>query len=83
MPEAVGTSLLVIAVNSAFALTQRLATTGIDWHVALPFLVAGLLGVGTGKRLADRLPAATLSRWFVGLLVAVAVYTAVRSAFAL
>jgi uncharacterized membrane protein YfcA len=83
MPEAVGTSLLVIAVNSAFALTQRLATTGIDRHVALPFLVAGLLGVGTGKRLADRLPAATLSRWFVGLLVAVAVYTAVRSAFAL
>ena len=83
MPEAVGTSLLVIAVNSAFALSQRVQTTGIEWRVALPFLVAGLAGVGTGKRLADRLPAATLGRWFVGLLVAVAAYTALRSTLAL
>ena len=65
MPEAVGTSLLVIAVNSAFALSQRIGTTGIDWRAALPFTVASLAGVGVGKRMADRLPAATLSRWFV------------------
>lgn len=83
MPEAVGTSLLIIAVNSAFALSQRLQTTGIEWRVALPFLVAGMLGVSSGKRLADRLPAATLARWFVGLLVAVAAYTAIRSVLAL
>ncbi len=83
MPEAVGTSLLVIAVNSAFALSQRIGTTGIDWRAALPFTVASLAGVGVGKRMADRLPAATLSRWFVALLVAVAAYTAVRSALAL
>jgi uncharacterized protein len=83
MPEAVGTSLLIIAVNSAFALSQRVGSTGIEWGVAVPFLVAGLLGVGAGKRLADRLPATTLSRWFVALLVAVAAYTASRSALAL
>lgn len=83
MPEAVGTSLLVIAVNSAFALSQRVQTTGIEWRVALPFLVAGLLGVSSGKKLADRLPAATMARWFVALLVTVAAYTAVRSAMAL
>ncbi len=83
MPDAVGTSLLVIAVNSAFALSQRVQTTGIEWRVALPFLVAGLLGVSTGKKLADRLPAATMARWFVALLVTVAAYTAVRSALAL
>lgn len=83
MPDAVGTSLLVIAVNSAFALSQRIQTTGIEWRVALPFTVAGLFGVGVGKRLADRLPPADLARWFVALLVAVASYTAVRSALAL
>jgi uncharacterized membrane protein YfcA len=83
MPEAVGTSLLVIAVNSAVALSQRLGTTGIEWQVALPFTVAALLGVGVGTRLADRVPAATLTTWFAGLLVAVATYTAVRSAVAL
>ena len=83
MPEAVGTSLLVIAVNSAFALSQRIQTTDIDWRAAVPFTVASLAGVSVGKRLADRLPAATLSRWFVALLVAVATYTAIRSALAL
>ena len=31
MPEAIGTSLLVIAINSAVALAARLATTSIDW----------------------------------------------------
>ncbi len=83
MPEAVGTSLLVIAVNSAVALAQRVQTTGIEWRTALPFVVASMLGVGVGKRLADRLPAATLARYFVGLLVAVAAYTAIRSGMAL
>jgi hypothetical protein len=39
--------------------------------------------VGVGKRLADRLPAASLARWFVALLVVVAVCTATRSALAL
>lgn len=83
MPEAVGTSLLVIAVNSAFALSQRVVTTGIDWATATPFLVAAMMGVLSGTRLARRVPAQKLSRWFVGLLVAVAAYTAVRSILAL
>ena len=83
MPDAVGTSLLIIAVNSAFALSQRMQANAIQWRVALPFLVAGLLGVTSGKKLADRLPAATMARWFVALLVTVAAYTAVRSAMAL
>ncbi len=79
MAEAVGTSLLVIVVNSAVALAGRAATTGIDWAVAAPFTLAGLLGVSVGKRLADRVPTATLARWFVGLLVAVAAYVAIRA----
>ncbi|MFN0090834.1 MAG: TSUP family transporter, partial [Acidimicrobiales bacterium] len=83
MPQAVGTSLLVIAVNSAVALSTRVATTGVEWRVALPFTVAGVAGVSVGKRLADTLPAAKLVRWFVVLLVAVAAYTALRSALAL
>ncbi len=83
MAEAVGTSLLVIALDAAVALSTRLATTGIDWHVALPFTVAGLLGVGAGKRVADRLPGETLVRGFVALLVILAAYVALRSTLAL
>jgi uncharacterized membrane protein YfcA len=83
MPEAIGTSLLVIAINSAVALASRLATTSIDWHITLPFTVAAVAGVLTGGSVADRLDATRSLRWFSGLLVAVAVYTATRAGLAL
>ena len=83
MPEAIGTSLLVIVINSATALFTRLATASIDWSVALPFTVAAIIGVLVGKRIGVRLDPQQSLRWFAGLLAAVAVYTAVRAAAAL
>lgn len=83
MPEAVGTSLLVITINSLIALSTRLQSGSIDWVVVIPFLVASLLGVIVGGRVAGRRDPAALQRWFVVLLVAVATYTAIRSALAL
>lgn len=83
MPVAVGTSLLVIVVNTIVALASRLATTGIPWGVAVPFTVSGLLGVALGNRLASRVSGPVLVRWFAGLLVALAAYTAIRSGMAL
>lgn len=83
MPVAVGTSLLIIAMNSAVALSARLATSGVDWKVAVPFTAAGLAGAVVGGRLARRSRSTTLVRWFAVLLVAVATYTMVRSIIAL
>ena len=80
MPEAIGTSLLVIAINCAAALASRLATTSIDWGTTIPFTIAAVAGVTAGGRIADRLDAKRSLRWFAALLVAVAVYTAIRSA---
>lgn len=83
MPQAIGTSLLVIAINSAVALTTRLATTSIDWQITLPFTVAAVAGVVSGGRVADRLDPERSLRWFAALLVAVAAYTAIRAGTAL
>ncbi|MDA8392801.1 MAG: sulfite exporter TauE/SafE family protein [Actinomycetota bacterium] len=83
MPVAVGTSLLVIVVNTIVALASRLATTGIPWGVAIPFTVSGLLGVALGNRLASKVSGPVLVRWFAALLVALAAYTAIRSGMAL
>ena len=83
MPEAVGTSLLVVAINSAVALAGRVGTTTVDWGVAAPFTIAALLGVSVGKSVADRLPTVILVRWFVGLLVVLAVYVSIRAGLAL
>jgi uncharacterized membrane protein YfcA len=80
MPEAIGTSLLVIAINSAIALSTRVATTSIDWSITVPFTIAAVGGVLVGGRVADRLDPERALRWFAALLFAVAAYTALRSA---
>jgi uncharacterized membrane protein YfcA len=83
MPEAVGTSLLVIAVNSGVALTTRLDGGTIEWGTVIPFTIASLFGVVVGSRLASTRDSRSLQKWFVGLLVIVAVYTAMRSGLAI
>jgi uncharacterized membrane protein YfcA len=79
MPEAVGTSLLVIALNSVVALAARGGVTALDWHVVIPFTAAAIAGSVVGGGLAARVPASALERSFAGLLVLVSVYTATRS----
>lgn len=79
MPEAVGTSLLVIAINSATALASRLQTGSIEWAVIFPFLLSSLLGLGVGTRVASTRDPRILQTWFVYLLVGVALYTAGQS----
>ena len=83
MPEAVGTSLLVIAINSATALASRIQSGSIEWAVISPFLISSLLGLGVGTRLASTRDPKVLQIWFVYLLVGVALYTAGRSINAL
>ncbi len=83
MPEAVGTSLLVITINSIVALTTRLQPGAIEWGTVIAFTVASLVGVVVDSRLASTRDSKSLQRWFVGLLVLVAIYTAVRSGLAL
>jgi uncharacterized membrane protein YfcA len=83
MPEAIGTSLLVIAINAVVALSTRLQSGTIDWATVVPFTIASLIGVVIGSRLASTRDPSALQRWFVALLVVVAIYTAVRSGIAL
>ncbi|WP_037606010.1 sulfite exporter TauE/SafE family protein [Streptacidiphilus rugosus] len=74
MRRAVGTSLVVILINSAVSLTTRLATDGasLDLAVLGPFAGAAVLGAWDGKRLAARFSGAALQRAFAVLLLAVA-----------
>ena len=80
MPVAVGTSLLVITVNSASALVARLGSgPQLDWTLLATFTGAAIVGSLLGGRVASRVRPATLTRAFTVLLVLVAAYTAVRS----
>lgn len=80
MPVAVGTSLLVISINSASALVARMGDgLALDWAVIGTFTGAAIIGSLLGGWATSRVPPRVLSQVFVLLLVAVALYTAARS----
>jgi len=80
MPAAVGTSLLVIAINSAAALAARLGgPVSLDWTLLAVFTAAALAGVLAGNRVASRVDPSRLSTAFTVLLIAVAGYSLARS----
>ncbi|MFE4975559.1 sulfite exporter TauE/SafE family protein [Kitasatospora sp. NPDC056651] len=76
MRTAVGTSLVVIVINSLVSLATRFTVSGVslDPAVFLPFVGAAVLGAWDGKRLAGRLSGAALQRTFAVLLLAVAAF---------
>lgn len=75
MGLAVGTSLLVIAMNSFAGLAGHLTGVSVDWGLALVVTAAAVIGSTVGARLAGRIPQDTLRTafgWFVvvmGVLV--------------
>jgi uncharacterized membrane protein YfcA len=80
MPVAVGTSLLVIALNSATALAARAGQhVTLDWPLLGVFTAVAVLGSLVGGRVSSRANPDRLTIGFVVLLYAVAAYTGVRS----
>ena len=79
LPMAVGTSLLVVAVNSAVALVARASANGVDWRVAVPFTLASLIGVLAGTAITTRVDARLLGRALAILLVGVGLYVGIRA----
>jgi uncharacterized membrane protein YfcA len=81
MATAAGTSLVVIAINSAAALAARAAGGGfsLDWALAGMFTAASIAGALAGGRLAGRASPQRLNIAFTALIVVVAGYTLARS----
>ncbi len=80
MADAVGTSLLVIVVNSAAALATRFAGSDIQWDVVLPFALAASVGALVGQRASGRLSGPVLQRSFAVMLVLLATFVLVDQA---
>lgn len=73
MKQAVATSLLVIAVNSATSLATRAASgLELDWGLVLPFAALTVVGTLIGGRVAQRVDQRHLNLAFIVLLVLVA-----------
>jgi len=73
MNQAVGTSLVIIALNSAAGLLGHLGDE-FDFALTAIFVAAGLVGAFLGARLAQRLPAERLRQAFAVFVIALAVF---------
>lgn len=71
MREAVGTSLLVIALNSAAGFAGYLGTVEVDWRFLAIFAGVAALGALAGTAIANRVPADALRRGFGVFLIVV------------
>lgn len=79
MPIAVGTSLLVITLNSAAALTARVSQEALDWSIIVPVATAAVVGSVAGRFATQKISDKTLTRMFAAMLIVVAVYVGARS----
>jgi uncharacterized membrane protein YfcA len=79
MATATATSLVVISVNSAAGLVAHLDPVAIDYRFTITFTVAAIVGSIRAARLAVRLPADRLRRWFAYLVLAVGLDVTVRT----
>ena len=83
MRQAVGTSLLVIAMNSAGGLVGYLGVVPLDWLFLARFTAAAAVGAIAGTALGARVPQAVLKRGFAVFLLLVGGYVLFRSRGAL
>lgn len=74
MQQAVGTSLVVIAMNSLAGFLGHLGDGALDVPSLIVFVAAGLAGTFAGARLAHRLPAARLRQAFAGFVILLAIF---------
>lgn len=71
MKEAVGTSLLVIALNSLIGFAGDLHNEGMDWRLLLIVTALAIAGIAAGNYLHRRIPSGKLKKafgWFVLLM---------------
>ena len=79
MRQAVGTSLLVIAMNSASGFAGYLGAVSLDWTFLLEFTAVSVLGALVGTALAARVPQAALKRGFAVFLLAAGTFVLYRN----
>ncbi|MCZ2839132.1 sulfite exporter TauE/SafE family protein [Modestobacter sp. VKM Ac-2985] len=69
MTTAIGTSLLIVAVNSAAGFAAHAGEVDLDLPVTLTFTAVAVAATLLTARLGSRLDTARLRRWFAGLVL--------------
>lgn len=78
MKKAIGTSLLVIALNSLIGFSGNLTDKGIDWHLLISVTVLAIAGILAGNYLNRLIAAERLKKGFGWFVLIMAIYILIK-----
>jgi uncharacterized protein len=78
MKTAVGTSLLIIGLNSLFGFLFSLTQFEFDWTLLLSFTALAITGIFIGSKLADKIPGSALKKGFGWFVLAMGIYIIIK-----
>jgi uncharacterized membrane protein YfcA len=81
MKTAVGTSLLIIAINSLFGFVFSLGQFTLNWTLLLSFSALAIAGVFAGSQLAIRMDSNSLKKWFGWFVLTMSLYILAKEIF--
>lgn len=78
MKSAVGTSLMIVAINSLFGFLFSLKQFSFDWQLLGLFTIIAMIGIFIGSRFSDKVPANLLKKIFGVFVLVMATYIIIR-----
>jgi uncharacterized protein len=81
MKTAVGSSLLIIALNSIFGFVFSIGHFPLNWSLLLSFTALAIAGVFIGSRIAAKMDGEALKKWFGWFVLAMAAWIFVKEIF--
>jgi len=81
MKTAVGTSLLIIAINSIFGFVFSIGHFALNWNLLFSFTALAIGGVFIGGALSARMNGNALKKWFGWFVLSMSIYILTKEFF--
>jgi uncharacterized membrane protein YfcA len=78
MKTAVGTALLIIAMNSLISFSTSYTDASINWSLLLRFSLGAVIGILIGTRIAEKISGNYLKKIFGWLVMAISFYIVIK-----
>ena len=78
MKKAVGTTLLIIAMNSLFSFSTCYASSVINWSLLIRFSLGAIIGIFIGTRIAEKISGDYLKKIFGWFVMAISFYIVIK-----
>lgn len=81
MKTAVGTSLLIIAINSLFGFLFSLKQFEYEWKLLIGFTIIAIAGILIGNKFSEKISGFALKKGFGWLVLIMSVYIIIKELF--